>query len=81
MKKSKRVANDASPGSRHYLRFFSAQRVPLSRTVGREYNVIVALDNHTIGPEDFAKAMAASKQIWVNLDVRNFVASGYDPIP
>lgn len=44
------------------------------------HNVIVALHNHTIGPDDFARAMAASRNIRVNLDVGHFVASGYDPI-
>jgi hypothetical protein len=44
------------------------------------HKVIVALHNHTIGPDDFAQAMAASRNIRVNLDVGHFVASGYDPI-
>src|SRR5579871_2857507 len=45
-----------------------------------KYDVIVALHNHGIGPDDFAKAMAASKKVRVNLDVGHFVAAGYDPI-
>jgi sugar phosphate isomerase/epimerase len=44
------------------------------------HNVIVALHNHTIGPDDFAQAMAASRNLRVNLDVGHFVAAGYDPI-
>jgi sugar phosphate isomerase/epimerase len=45
-----------------------------------KHDVIVAMHNHTNGPEDFAEAMAVSKNIWVNLDIGHFVASGYDPI-
>ena len=45
-----------------------------------KHDVIVAMHNHTNGPEEFAQAMAASPKIWVNLDVGHFFASGYDPI-
>jgi sugar phosphate isomerase/epimerase len=45
-----------------------------------KHDVIVAIHNHTTGPEEFAQAMAASKNAWVNLDVGHFFASGYDPI-
>jgi hypothetical protein len=45
-----------------------------------KYGVIVALHNHTIGPDDFAQAMAVSKNVRVNLDVGHFCASGYDPL-
>lgn len=45
-----------------------------------KHDVIVALHNHANGPDDFAQAMAASRQIRVNLDCGHFVASGYDPI-
>jgi sugar phosphate isomerase/epimerase len=45
-----------------------------------KHNVIVAIHNHTTGPEEFAQAMAASRNAWVNLDVGHFFASGYDPI-
>jgi sugar phosphate isomerase/epimerase len=45
-----------------------------------KHDVIVAMHNHTNGPEEFAQAMAASKNVWVNLDVGHFFASGYDPI-
>jgi sugar phosphate isomerase/epimerase len=45
-----------------------------------KHDVIVAMHNHTNGPDEFAQAMAASPKIWVNLDVGHFFASGYDPI-
>jgi sugar phosphate isomerase/epimerase len=45
-----------------------------------KHDVIVAMHNHTNGPAEFDQAMAASKKIWVNLDVGHFFASGYDPI-
>jgi sugar phosphate isomerase/epimerase len=45
-----------------------------------KHDVVVAMHNHTNGPDEFAQAMAASPKIWVNLDVGHFFASGYDPI-
>jgi len=45
-----------------------------------KHDVIVAMHNHTNGPEEFAQAMAASKNVWVNLDVGHFFATGHDPI-
>lgn len=45
-----------------------------------KHDVIVAMHNHTTGPEEFEQAMAASKKIWVNLDAGHFFACGYDPI-
>ena len=45
-----------------------------------KHDIIVAIHNHTNGPDVFAQAMAASKNVWVNLDVGHFFASGYDPI-
>jgi hypothetical protein len=45
-----------------------------------KHDLIIGIHNHTLGPEDFAKAMAASKNVWVNLDVGHFFASGYDPL-
>ena len=45
-----------------------------------KHDVIVAIHNHTIGPDDFAQAMAASNNAWVNLDVGHFFAAGHDPI-
>ena len=45
-----------------------------------KHDVIVAMHNHTTGPEEFEQAMAASKKIWVNLDAGHFFATGYDPI-
>lgn len=44
------------------------------------HDVIVAMHNHTTGPEEFAQAMQASPKFWVNLDVGHFFASGYDPL-
>lgn len=45
-----------------------------------KHDVIVAMHNHTNGPEDFAQAMSTSKNAWVNLDTGHFFATGYDPI-
>ncbi len=45
-----------------------------------KHDVIVAMHNHTNGPEEFAEAMRASRNVWVNLDAGHFFASGYDPI-
>ena len=45
-----------------------------------KHDIIVAMHNHTTGPDEFAQAMAASKNAWVNLDVGHFFATGYDPI-
>jgi sugar phosphate isomerase/epimerase len=45
-----------------------------------KHDVIVALHNHVIGPDDFAQAMKLSPHFWVNLDVGHFFASGYDPL-
>lgn len=45
-----------------------------------KHGIIGGIHNHTIGPDDFAQAMAASKNVWVNLDVGHFFASGYDPL-
>jgi sugar phosphate isomerase/epimerase len=45
-----------------------------------KHDVIVAMHNHTNGPEEFAQAMAASPKVWVNLDCGHFFATGYDPI-
>jgi sugar phosphate isomerase/epimerase len=45
-----------------------------------KHDVIVAMHNHTNGPEEFEQATAASRKIWVNLDVGHFFATGYDPI-
>jgi sugar phosphate isomerase/epimerase len=44
------------------------------------HDVIVALHNHTIGPGDFEQAVATSPNVWINLDVGHFFASGYDPV-
>jgi sugar phosphate isomerase/epimerase len=48
--------------------------------LAEKHKVIVALHNHTTGPDEFAKAMAISQNIWVNLDVGHFFASGHDPL-
>lgn len=53
---------------------------PRLKPFAEKHDVIVALHNHTIGPDDFSQAMAMSKNFWVNLDVGHFFASGYDPI-
>lgn len=45
-----------------------------------KHDIIIGIHNHTLGPEDFAQAMAASPNVWVNLDVGHFFASGYDPV-
>ena len=57
-----------------------ASLFPRLAPFAEKHDVIIAIHNHTTGPEEFAQAMAASKNVWVNLDVGHFFASGYDPI-
>ena len=54
--------------------------LPRVAPLAEKHDVIVALHNHMNPPEDFATAMALSKNMWVNLDVGHFFASGHDPI-
>ena len=54
--------------------------LPRVAPLAEKHDVIVALHNHMNGPEDFATAMALSKNMWINLDVGHFFASGHDPI-
>jgi hypothetical protein len=62
--------------------YASSQVAVLPRVApfAERHAVTVALHNHTLGPDDFANAVAISKNIRINLDVGHFVASGYDPI-
>ena len=53
---------------------------PRLKPFAERYNVVVALHNHTSGPDDFKAAMALSEKFWVNLDVGHYFASGYDPV-
>jgi sugar phosphate isomerase/epimerase len=45
-----------------------------------KHDVIIGIHNHTTGPEEFEQAMKASPNVWVNLDVGHFFASGHDPV-
>jgi hypothetical protein len=54
--------------------------LPRVAPLAEKHDVIVALHNHTTGPDEFAKAMAMSKNFWVNLDVGHFFAMGHDPL-
>jgi len=54
--------------------------LPRVAPLAEKHDVIVALHNHMNGPDDFAKATALSKNMWINLDVGHFFASGYDPV-
>jgi len=54
--------------------------LPRVAPLAEKHDVIVALHNHTTGPDEFAQAMALSKNMWVNLDVGHFFASGHDPL-
>jgi sugar phosphate isomerase/epimerase len=53
-----------------------------------KYNVRVAMHGHDetdkpnefSTPESFAKALAMSKQFYINLDIGHFSAAGYDPV-
>jgi hypothetical protein len=53
---------------------------PRLKPFAEKYNVVVALHNHTTGPDEFKAAMSLSEKFWVNLDVGHFFASGYDPL-
>jgi hypothetical protein len=53
---------------------------PRLKPFAEKHDVIVALHNHTIGPKEFAQAVALSDKFWINLDVGHFFASGYDPV-
>ena len=44
------------------------------------HDVIIGIHNHGNGPDVFDQAMAASRNVWVNLDIGHFFAAGYDPI-
>ena len=54
--------------------------LPRVGPLAEKHGVLVALHNHTTGPEVFAQALAISKNIRVNLDVGHFFASGHDPL-
>ncbi len=54
--------------------------LPRVAPLAEKHDVIVALHNHMNGPEDFATATALSKNMWINLDVGHFFASGHDPV-
>jgi sugar phosphate isomerase/epimerase len=54
--------------------------LPRVAPLAEKHDVVVALHNHTTGPEEFAQAMAISRNIWVNLDVGHFFAMGHDPL-
>jgi len=61
----------------------------LSRVVpyAEKYGIKTAVHNHSrideneiATPESFEKAIAMSKQMWINLDVGHFFAAGFDPV-
>ena len=54
--------------------------LPRVAPIAEKHDVIVALHNHMNPPADFAYAMSLGKNMWVNLDVGHFFASGHDPI-
>lgn len=54
--------------------------LPRVAPLAEKHGVRVAVHNHREGPEDFAKATALSKNIWINLDVGHFFAMGHDPL-
>lgn len=54
--------------------------LPRVAPLAEKHDVIVALHNHMNGPEDFATATALGKNMWINLDVGHFFASGHDPV-
>jgi sugar phosphate isomerase/epimerase len=54
--------------------------LPRVAPLAEKHDAIVALHNHNTGPDEFAQAMALSKNTWVNLDVGHFFANGYDPV-
>lgn len=48
--------------------------------LAEKHDVIVAMHNHSEGPDAFQQAMALSPNIWVNLDIGHFFAMGHDPV-
>lgn len=54
--------------------------MPRVAPLAEKHDVIVALHNHSEGPETFEEAMKLSPNIWVNLDVGHFFAMGHDPV-
>lgn len=54
--------------------------LPRVAPLAEKHDVVVALHNHTTGPDEFAKATALGRKMWINLDVGHFFASGYDPV-
>jgi sugar phosphate isomerase/epimerase len=54
--------------------------MPRVAPLAEKHDMIVALHNHTEGPDVFEKATALSKNIWINLDAGHFFAMGYDPV-
>jgi sugar phosphate isomerase/epimerase len=54
--------------------------LPRVAAFAEKHDVVVALHNHTTGPDEFAQATAISRNIWINLDVGHFFASGHDPL-
>lgn len=54
--------------------------MPRVAPLAEKHDVIVALHNHSEGPEVFDEAMKLSPNVWVNLDVGHFFAMGHDPV-
>lgn len=54
--------------------------LPRVAPLAEKHGIRVAIHNHREGPEDFAKATALSKNIWINLDAGHFFAMGHDPL-
>jgi sugar phosphate isomerase/epimerase len=54
--------------------------MPRVAPLAAKHDVLVAVHNHTEGPEHFEQAMALGRNIRVNLDVGHFFAMGHDPV-
>lgn len=53
---------------------------PRVAPLAEKHDVVVALHNHTTGPDAFAHVAALSPNFWFNLDVGHYFASGHDPL-
>lgn len=54
--------------------------LPRVAPLAERHDVLVAVHNHSEGPDFFEQATTLSPNLWVNLDVGHFFAMGHDPV-